>query len=912
MRVKLITVTAILLLANARGFSEQIGEYFREDQNIGQVRAGAGNSSVSEMASLLPYAYYPSKNQMEVAFALSPELLKKTGAAPGKVEVRIHEVHSDKVLATGIVPLDKHNHGQAVFSIPDLPDGEYAVEYVIGKHTERSPKTFKRIHFPFEKTSYGETHEVYPPFEPVKVNSNTVAVVGRSYTLNEEGLFNSVVSLGRELLAAPMNLVAEGTDGNLLKWNMASVQGEAIHPDEAVFKTEANAPGIRLQSVVTVQEDGCAKIRMTLFPAFGITNPTSISHLYLDIPLKDSEVPLFHYIADNAMRFNYAGITPRGGKIEWYAEKWDGWVPLRWRVTKEHSTNSSRDELNDNVIWTSANTRLHPTEQAKDHRPFVPYIWLGAEERGLAFFMESEKGFSTDYRTPLQKIFRDGDRVVLRVEIFQQPVTLNEPRTFTFGFMASPGKPMEEAFRNRAVATGVGPVICWGGWQCASKYPDNHDWSIVDKIQEIRHRGKMTKEDESWFAAKNAEVKARWPERLIQNDPKAKDWLAQTVFFAKRAAEQGRVASGVYFEEHATDTRLPEWEVFQDEWASSEFNRFREKPANWGAFSPSYQNFTLYMANEWMQRGVSLYFDNTNPKRCYNERFGPAYRSQDGVLRYGLSIFGQRDYYRRIFKLRSQWNARGVEYPIDVTLHVTSTQTLPFNTWANATLDLEQQAQTEDPDKGAPELSAAAKGESPGVKPAGYQLPWPPDYTRTVTFGRQAGVIPVALDFVSGHTRKKAALYTPEIMLRNWSMCRIHDIRGFMTNGTIASDVRRFDKALLDFGYGKLDKVEHHSYWEEKPFVKVSNDRIKWLALTQRIAKLEPYGLLLLQSYTRAKVGSIQVDFPDAAVLQDIKTGETIPVIDGHARIAMSDNFSTRMFLVSRTGKTLSPNPQKL
>ena len=884
---KIIITAAIIMVTSAWAFAEQVGEYFHEDQNIGQAGKSAGGNTVSIMATKLPYAYYPSKKQMEVAIELGPELLKKSGTAPKSVDVRIISVKTGQQCATGVVSLDKKNRGQTVFEIPDLPDGEYAVEYVIGNHVERSPRTFKRIHFPFEKIAFGKTHEVYPPFEPVKVNENTVSVVGRTYTVNAAGLFDSVISLGRELLGAPMKLIAETADGKQVEWQKGDIKGRELYPDEALFETETQGSGIKVQSSVTVNEDGCAKIAMTLMP--DTKKPVTVSRLYVDIALKDSEVPLFHYIADNGMRFNYGGRTPRGGKIEWYKEKWDANVPLRWRVVQAGN--------DDGVIWTSSDTRQHDNIFAKDHRPFVPYIWLGAEERGLAFFMENEKSFATNYKTPVQKIIRNGDRVIIRVEIFQKPETMNGPRTITFGLMASPGKPMEKDFRSRPFANCIGPVVCWGGWMCASKYPDNQDWSIVDKIQEIRKRGKITAEDQAWLDGKYKEVKARWPDRLMQDDPKAINWLQSVTKFAQRAPE-GRNYSGIYFEEHATDTRLPEWEVFQDEWASAEFNRFRDKPANWGVFSPSYHDFVLYMANEWMKRGVSIYFDNTNPKRCYNERFGPAYRTPDGSLVYGISIFGQRDYYRRIYKLLCLWNANGVEYQIDSTLHVTNTQTLPFNTWATATLDLEQRSHTEDPGKVPAEVVIEKKGANDNLKLKGYQLPWPPDYTRTVTFGRQTGTIPLALDFVSGHLRHDAGKYTSEMLLRNWAMCRIHDIRSHQPWPKNALQVRQYDKVFTDFGYGKLDQVEHHNYWVEKPFVTVNDDRIKWMALT-KIAKSEPFGLLLLQSYSRTETIIVPLVFPGAAALMDIETKEIILTQEGKAQIAMPANFATRMFLVA-------------
>lgn len=888
------------------------------------AKYGLGGKPVSAMAPQLPYAYYPSKNQMEVAIELSPELLQKAGKLPKEVGVKIIDLKTKKCVAKGSVPLDGQSRGQTVFDVPDFPDGEYAVEYVIGNHVERSPKTFKRIHFPFEKTSYGVSHKVVPPFTPVKVDGKTVSVIGRSYTLNSQGLFDSVKSLGKELLAGPIQLHGE-TEKGPIKWSGGNVSGKAVHEDEAAFNCEDTSSVLKVNSKVIIQEDGCTKVEMTFNP--GKEN-IAIKKLWLGIPFKDKEVPFFHYIADNNMRFNYAGKTPRGGKIEWYWEKWDGWVPIRWKVAKPGPDDGFDKLTTGTEIWNSENIRQHGNVHKWDHRPFVPYIWLGQEKRGLAFFMESEKGFETDYRKPLQRVIRKGDKVIVQVDIFQDPVTLTKPRTITIGFMASPGKPLEKEFRTRKFASGVGPVSCWGGWQCASKYPTGHDWSIVDKIQEIRKKGKYTDEDDKWFDAKYEEVKKQWPGRKIHG---SSDWLWLTKHFAKRAAERGRTHSGTYFEEHATDPRKIEWEVFQDEWASAEFNRFRPKAANWGVFSPSYHNFVLYMANEWMKRGVSLYYDNTNPKRCYSERFGPAFRGPDGALRYGISIFGQREYYRRIYKLLKEWNKKGVPYPIDFTLHITNTQTVPFNTWSTATLDLEQRSHTEDPEKVPEEtkivprefklrkdqtmtkaMAARKRGrERRAKKKKGYQLPWTPDYTRTITFGRQSGVIPLALDFVSGHGRHHSNSFTPAMMLRDWSMRRIHNIRPgamYQTNAKLSS---AYEKILLDFGYGNIDQVEEVNYWEKDQSIKVADDRIKWMALRKRDAKADPFGLLLLQSYSRTDDIKSKVTFPGAAALLDIETRELIPAKSGEAEITMPCNLSTRMFLVARKPETLAKMQNK-
>jgi hypothetical protein len=164
-------------------------------------------------------------------------------------------------------------------------------------------------------------------------------------------------------------------------------------------------------------------------------------------------------------------------------------------------------------------------------------------------------------------------------------------------------------------------------------------------------------------------------------------WLTNVENFAASAVTQfktGQNTSSVYFEEHAQITRCPEWQVFQDEWSTSEFNRFQLEDGNWSQAARSYRDFALYFANEWMKRGVSMYFDNTYHRLVTNPY------NQDFIGR-TITIWEQRDYYKRIWKRLTALNLAGeTPYELDFTGHVTNTQTVPQNTWFTATLDLEQ------------------------------------------------------------------------------------------------------------------------------------------------------------------------------------------------------------------------------
>ena len=150
-----------------------------------------------------------------------------------------------------------------MIAVPELPDGEYAVEYIIGDEVIRSPETFKRIHFPWENNTLGEDHEVYGTLTPVEVDGVTVKTTDRAYRMNAFGMFNSVVSLDRELLAGPVELVCMTSEGTA-SWRSGSVAGRKEYPDLAVFQSVIECDAITVSSRTEIEEDGCAVISMEL------------------------------------------------------------------------------------------------------------------------------------------------------------------------------------------------------------------------------------------------------------------------------------------------------------------------------------------------------------------------------------------------------------------------------------------------------------------------------------------------------------------------------------------------------------------------------------------------------------------------------------------------------------------------
>lgn len=80
--------------------------------------------------------------------------------------------------------------------------------------------------------------------------------------------------------------------------------------------------------------------------------------------------------------------------------------------------------------------------QSWDEAEFRPYGWLGNEDRGLSWFMESEANWRRAPGQPAITIRREGDAVVVRLNLVGQKVRVERPLTYTFGWEATPVRPL--------------------------------------------------------------------------------------------------------------------------------------------------------------------------------------------------------------------------------------------------------------------------------------------------------------------------------------------------------------------------------------------------------------------------------------------------------------------------------------
>jgi hypothetical protein len=705
--------------------------------------------------------------------------------------------------------------------LPDLPDGAYtlrAAGVVAGQPNARGASVqFRRQRFAWEGLSAGAGDEVYPPFQPIAVEGQSLAVVGRRYQFNGFGLLDRVTSAGDELLAAPIALHYEAADGQG-PWSAQAGRFTSALPHVAVFEAEAAAPAIRIRTRSTTEVDGCVKVEMSLLPG---ARPARIERLWIEIPLHDARSPLMHTVTAG-LRQNHAGGVPSGeGRI------WDGSKAHRYQK------------------WLNA---------------FVPYIWLGSPRSGLAWFAENDRGWITQKNldAPIQEIVRQQGRLTLRVYLINEPTTISRQHDLVFGMQASPTKPMPDGWRTRLDdAPGGLAVVPWGGLDCASQAPFRDDWQIVDKILEPRN-GKPY--DAEWFrnyseAHRPPPAHGNWP------------WLDACGHFASRARDVGpRRPLAVYHEEMRGCPARPEWAVYQDEWTAHghRYQRTQLPEHVFGqgyealsapefvTFPPSYQDFGCSIAEQWLRRGVSLYWDNMYPYVAWNPRATAAYTTDDGRLQPCMIIWNQRDYTKRVWHLVQQWRAKRAE-PLEFTLHMTNTLLLPVHTWGTVNLDHELDTDT----------------------------PFSPEWLQTETVGLQVGNMPLTLYNITGKQKSLEGMSAEAKALTEWAMRAVHEV-GHRQGA--------HEKILRQFGYG-LPNVAVHNYWAERPALTITPAEVKWLALADATKK---QALVVLASWSAepvqvvATLDAARLGFAPNGALTDVMTDEPAGQLrDGRIEISL-------------------------
>lgn len=557
--------------------------------------------------------------------------------------------------------------------------------------------TLNKKKFLWENNTLGKDLIVIPPFKPVEANGDTLKVILREYALNASGLPRSVRALDREILAgeAYYELTA---DGKTVRFTGNKPSIKVIDNGcAAEILAEASAPnGVKIHSRGRFEYDGFLWNEVNLTGVSGKT----VERLTLTIPFKGNEAPLYHIAAVDTIRHNPAGILPQGEGVIW-----------------------SGDKLQRNTHF------LDPMHAFQ----VVPYLWLGAERRGLCWFVNNTAGMKLDAKKPSVRIVRKKDVVNVEIDIINRPANLREGHRFAFGMEATPVKLPERQLlrhfqsgfpehpKNMIARMEIyeNPVGYFNRW---ARHPWKNDWALFEKGYRLANTGK------GWKAFRRAATEWHWKydadlEAYGKTQPDV-DGMPYVDWFKGYTNNVINVFMGitepVYPFKYSDPTLIWDHDETADYFKSEWISRRSTYSASFRTFLvPSCLDFILYCTHEELKRGLKgVYFDDMFPMVCRNADTS-ARTDDEGMVHGNLGILEMRELVKRTAVMQYKMGI----FPRLIQVHMTNCLLIPSFAFATSQLSWEDHF-----------------GEDE------FQKRYSIDYIRAESIGTQLGAEGVALD----------------------------------------------------------------------------------------------------------------------------------------------------------------------
>ncbi len=433
------------------------------------------------------------------------------------------------------------------------------------------------------------------PYTPVKASSSKFRCLGRKADLGELLLPKQIYAAGEPLLASPVRIVMEP---DLL----AGVKGESRvaerSADKAAWEWTGESAAFRATVHLTGECDGFCWYAIELAPKQAV----KLRSVRLEIP-RLARTARYLHTANFTWTHKSGGLAECGGH------------------------------------WSDK---------------FTPYVWLGDEERGLAWCAESARGWLLKDSAHAVGVETHGDVVVFSATLLDHEETLTAPFTIQFGLQASPVKPVSFTWRARArIMHNITYAACTPG-------PD----------------GRMPLDTFQAEGVKTAVIHDDWTEYYGQVIPSADQRLRRLITECHKRHIRLLVYIG-----YGLARSAPELQGHHDNWSVMPLIPWNP------SYRPEFRAFDATCARsdwaDWLVKGVDklfseydldgLYFDGTSEAwRCENQAHGCGWKDASGKLHPDYPILATRQMMRRI---ADTVHAHRPDAILDV--HMSASLTLP-------------------------------------------------------------------------------------------------------------------------------------------------------------------------------------------------------------------------------------------
>ncbi|MCX5908538.1 MAG: DUF6067 family protein, partial [Deltaproteobacteria bacterium] len=473
-----------------------------------------------------------------------------------------------------------------------MPEGEYTVKVKLSSNSGETiidyDDWFEKKIFDWMKNPRGVGETVPPLYSPLAVKDNEVSLWGRKYRFGKEGLPESVVSQNKELLSGRGLIEAEieGKPADIkIETPMAFTSAK---PAVVKGKSVLSAGNLKMELNLTMEYDGFMLFQMTYSP---VKDKVKINHLRLKLPLQAKYAKFYSAAGDTQGTTVLGNVLPdKQGKVF--------------------------DSLNN-------------THSVCCSPSFATLFWVGDYETCFCYASDNDKGWLIRDDAPAVEAYREGDNLVLWLNLVDKEWELTGSRTLEFAFQAGPLKALPEG---------------WRGVQYSGN-PDDAPMTILlgsggtnvlKGGAQIMHPG---------LTAKDRQKSHDMIERTLSGGKKA-------VFgyhywgFVNKGVPETRVFRG-------------EWGIDKETWDSSTSpaTKYYWDQRVWGENKdmyvvlevkpvPSYVDFITYAYDETLKAtAMSGFYDDTGyPKEVYDEELGLGFIREDGkqIASSGLWVYRER------------------------------------------------------------------------------------------------------------------------------------------------------------------------------------------------------------------------------------------------------------------------------
>ena len=506
----------------------------------------------------------------------------------------------------------------------------------IRKRESKPEESMKRIDkgappMPWRDSKEGITDEVLAPWTPIRVerrggNGIQIEMWGRTYYFEGFPFPVQITTKDRKILTEPIRVYARA-DGQELAWRSALLKVEEQTSAKVLFAYDASSTdgSVELSGRTLVEYDGMMRIDWKV----RAKRPMTLEALTFEILIPAEHATYFNWAYNSVTR---ARTQPQFG-----------YLPVQGFL-----------------------------------KGYVPFLWIGDDERGLNWMCESDKTWFNKEPHRAIQVVKLGDTVLVRIQLVSQPVLLQpdgkegpSALDYTFGLEATPAKPwVRDAWDVRLASS-----PCYGRDYAVLRETIGGK-PVLDRLAELGVRTLVL-----W----------NWTDVLCHTAPIGHESdLRDTV---KSCHERGMKVI-VYLGSQMSES-APEWphvggkiRVIPQNRGQDRYPGMTPQFVNMVCNRSAYQNFLVHgvarLMDEYDLDGV--YLDGVaGAWYCANQKHGCGYLNPDGSMGKTFPLFATRNTIRRIYTVIKSRKPDGV-----VFMHTSSQMLAPVAAWADIVWDGEQ------------------------------------------------------------------------------------------------------------------------------------------------------------------------------------------------------------------------------